>query len=527
MNSEKAMAYRTFSNKVCMLLIKHTCAILSVIFISVLFFGVYSVISNQLTGLPISDFLPGWSDMADYYTGINTAANVGFFSSNAGYTGYIFDNNDVSVAGSLFYGPHGAFIIIPYVIIAKIIGWGGAAPLIAHLILMTAAFIILYFCSADIKKTIIVQIVCFSFVPFIGYYFTMMMEIQMYAWGIVLTALTWAYMNKPNKANHIGMIICIVVASAIRVTNLVFGIPYFILILHELYEEKRFSNTIIKKTAIGFLSVLAVWILYILHNFLRARFKGSFLWNLTTTFNGKGKLAGFQLFVNHFLSNTVSYFNPNESVLHYVLLRYAVFGFAVLLLVRAISFSWKRKIIFKLKSIEELSLSIILFSIVFLNIAFYDIGQGRDFRVMATVFISVITYTIISGKKFFKEACVGIVLCLVFLSHFSWVNRIINRNFGEFYTNEWASHLQYEPDAKSRYENVMVDQTGEDRYYDIPPGVGRLAVLGSFTADHMAELGIRYILVRPDKSDIPTETVGALYEILATHDDWILYILKE
>jgi len=201
--------------------------------ISFLFFCCFCFSVKIITGLSIQKFLPGPSDMADYFLEINTAIKRGIFSHNSGYNGYIWYPDTLSTADSLFYGAHGLFILLPYVFIGKVIGWSGAAPLVIHTILLTAAFLVVYFCTGSIKKTIISQIITFTFIPFIIYFPTTMMEMQMYAWGIVLISLIYAYVNNPNKVNQIGLLVCIVLASAVRITNIIYIIPYFILTIKE------------------------------------------------------------------------------------------------------------------------------------------------------------------------------------------------------------------------------------------------------------------------------------------------------
>ncbi|MCL1955047.1 MAG: hypothetical protein FWF61_03865, partial [Brevinematales bacterium] len=251
--------------------IEHGVNFFLICIISMIFFAAFAVSVNQITGFSLSKFLPGYSDMADYYIEINAAVKKGIFSHNAGYNGYIWHPDILSIADNLFYGAHGLFILLPYVFTAKVIGWNGITPLIIHMILLTIAFLFVYFSTRSFKKAFISQIVTFTFIPFLIYFPTTMMEIQMYAWGIVLMALIYAYINHPSKINHIGLLVCVLFASTARITNIVYIIPYFILIIDKNCLHKKL------KLMMGLFTVACVLILYLVNIRLSAPYPSSFV----------------------------------------------------------------------------------------------------------------------------------------------------------------------------------------------------------------------------------------------------------
>ena len=170
---------------------EHALQVFSVTLISFMFLLLYSLMVRSLTGLSISSFLPGPSDMSAYYIKINAAVNHGVFSSNAGMSGYLLHGNVLYVSDWLFYGAHGMFILLPYIFLGNILGWAGATPLVIHVILLTVSFYFVYFCTSSLKMAVVVQLLTFSFTPLLLYFSTAMMEIQMYAWGIIIVSLLY------------------------------------------------------------------------------------------------------------------------------------------------------------------------------------------------------------------------------------------------------------------------------------------------------------------------------------------------
>lgn len=502
------------------LLKKQIISMFIILAISASFFLLYCFIVNTITDEPVSKFLPGASDASDYYTEIGAAIRAGIFSRNAGYNGYIFNTDVLCVADSLFYGAHGLFILLPYIFFGKIIGWGGASPLIIHMVLFTIAFFFIYFCTASIKKTIAVQILCFTFVPLIRHFSTMMMEMQMYAWGILLAALLYAYIKSPNKFNQTGLLIAIVLASSVRITNIIFGIPYFILTIRDLFIDGLHSKKVRRDLFVGFITIVFIIFLFYLNKQLSAEYLSGFKPTLKLKYQEEGIKEAFIYFLSHFNSSLNAYFNPGASPI-FVLLRYSVLGLALILLMNAfISFHGK-KIKIQLNNIMSLSLSIVLFSIALLNIMFYDIFGWRDFRVMATIFLAVVVYSVINYDKNKLLACLSVLLSLSFLFFLNTLPGFINGRFGDNDHNGYISYIHYNPDAKTRFENTIIIKSFDIMYHDIDPGLCIIGVIGEFMPEYAAELGVKYILV--GKKSVFDE--NDYYRSIANGDNWILYIL--
>jgi hypothetical protein len=496
---------------------------------------------KSLTGEPLSNFLPGQSDAIGYYTEINTAVNVGVFSKSAGYNGYMWNRDELTIAKSLFYGGHGLFVLLPYIFFGKIIGWGGASPLVIHLILLTISFIFIYFCTASVKKAIIVQVICFLFVPLFSYFLALMMEIEMYAWGIILAALTYSYVKRSNRTTCMGLLIGVVLASSAKITNIVFIIPFFILTIKEylpIQIKKPLSHSVAtvqgrsKNTGVcasfnknakamyGVIFIFAIAVLFYIDTRLTVRYNPDFRLSLLYSLNTPKE--ALQLFTNHFNNSFKAYFNPNTN-LFFVYLRYCVFGFAMLLIVYtfltydAENNKWRIRF-----NIEPLFLSLILLIIALLNIMFYDVFNWRDFRVMAPIFLSVVVYCVISYEKLLIPTCFGIALCLVSLIFLNNPISVIPAHFAELPQKEYTRYLRYDAYAKSRFDNTMIVSKVNIGAFDITAGLGAIYDMtgGNFSFEKMAEYGVKYILV-PNYDGI---TDG--YNLLASGEGWQLWVLK-
>jgi hypothetical protein len=367
--------------------------------VMVAFFWLFSLAVRFFTDYTVSDFLPGHSDASEYYTGINTAIELGLFSRNAGYNGYIWEYDTLSVAPALFYGQHGLFMLVPYIAFGKIIGWSGAAPLVIHMILLAIAFSFVYLCTGSLKKTVAVQLLTFSFVPFLMFFHTMMMEVQMYAWAIVLTALTYAYMNRPNWRNRIGLMVAIVLASLMKITNVVFAVPYLTVALWQLWAGRKGPKEMRKQLwfnlCAGIVTMLAVGAAFIATQWFVAPWL-SFHSTLAETWSSSPAEA-LRLLFAHAKQNVKRFFDPSEMPI-FVALRYMVMGYALFLLANA----FVKLEAGKLKArfhIQPLCLCLLLVSAALLNIMLFDVFDWRDFRILAPVFLSVVIYTMLEYEK--------------------------------------------------------------------------------------------------------------------------------
>jgi hypothetical protein len=491
------------------------------------FFLLYSLAVRNLTEYTISDFLPGYSDMSDFIL-INTAIKLGSFSRNAGYNGFMWEDDILSVAPVLFYGGRGFFMVVPYIILGKIIGWGGAAPIVIHLILLAIAFSIVYFCTNNIKKTVAVQLLTLSFIPFLMFFGTMMMEVQMYAWAIVLAALTYAYMNRPCWRSRLGLLTAIVLASFAKITNAVFLVPYLTVAVWQLLsgraEPKEVRKQLWLNLCIGIVTILAIGGAFAITGRFIAPYQ--YFRSMFAEHWSYSRSEALYMLLVHVKQNTRNYFDPSETPI-FVALRYMIFGYALLLLANAFVTvdNSKLKVCFR---IQSLCLCLLLTSEVLLTIMFYDVYDWRDFRILAPVFFAVIVYSVLDYKQFAILAQVGVTLSLVFIVFLDVLlrgNWSIPAHFGPFHMNEFAYHAHYDLAAPTRYGNTVLvpgSFLAREEFHDLEAGLGVVGSFASYTPEAMGQLGVKYIL-RDADDPLPE---NEYYEVASLDDAYILYVLR-
>jgi MFS family permease len=492
------------------------------------FFLLFSLAVRVFTDYTISDFLPGQSDPSDYYIEINTAIEYGVFSRNAGYNGFMWEPDTLSVAPTLFYGGHGLFMLVPYIILGKIVGWSGAAPLVIHMILLAIAFCFVYLCTGSIKKTVAMQLLTFSFVPFLMCFSTPMMEVQMYAWAILLTALTYAYLNRPSRRNRFALLVTIVLASFAKITHAAFIGPYLAVTLWQLVvgraESKPERKQYWQNLYLGMATILASGVSFIVSGKFTAPYNSNvyFHFKLAETWSDSPAEA-LRLFFEHFIKYTKVYFDPSAAP-NDVAVRYFLLGFVIVLLASAF-IEWDGNKLKRRFDAVAFGWGLTLFVVAFLNVAIYDVHTNF----MITFFFAAIAYTVLDYERFAALAKIGVTLLLVFvifldvfLHNAFWG---ITEHFGPFHTNQYAYHVHYDPDATTRYGNTILVPSsvyGGGRFHDIKAGLGAIGVISSYTPEAMGRLGIKYIL--RDAGD-PLEE-NEYYEMIFSDDAYILYGLR-
>jgi hypothetical protein len=492
------------------------------------FFLLFSLAVRGLTDYTVTDFLPGYSDMSDYFIGINTAIELGPFSRNAGYSGYIGKPDTLSVAPNLFYGGHGLFAVAPYIVLGKIVGWGGATPLFIHLILLAIAFSFVYSCTGNIKKTVAVQLLTLSFIPFLMFFGTMMMEVQMYVWAIVMTALTYAYINRPSRQNHFGLMAAIVLASFARITNAVFIVPYLTVTLWQLLTGRTESKAARKQywinMYIGIATILACVVAFIVTMRFTAPYQ-NFYTMLAETWS-YSRAEALRMFFAHVKLNIKSYLHPSATPI-FVAMRYMCLGYGLFLLVDTFVKLDRGKFVVRFH-IQSLCLCLLLAGAALLNIMFYDVLDWRDFRLLAPFFFATVVYAVLDYKRLAAPASVGVTLSLAFVIFLDVLLKgtwSIPVHFGPFHTNEFAYHAHYDPAAPMRYGNTILlpfSLIGQGEFHDLEAGLGAVGVLSSYTPEAMGQLGIKYI-VRDADDPLPE---NEYYEVAASDDVYVLYVLR-
>ena len=174
--------------------VKKIVSVLAVISISGAFFGIYLLVIRLLFDGGLNTFWPILSDEADYFITAKRIAEHGIINKG-GYSGY-YAGGEFSMAKSLNYGGHGFLPVFPYVLIFLIGGTEFPMAIISHLIIMTLTFIAVYFLTDDLKKTAAVQLASLSFLPFLLYFGSFMMEVQQFSTVVIIAVIYYKWINK-------------------------------------------------------------------------------------------------------------------------------------------------------------------------------------------------------------------------------------------------------------------------------------------------------------------------------------------
>ena len=508
----------------------HGINMLYVLIIPFLFWVFLSHTVYSRTGFTLYNHIHPLSDISSYYVMIAAAIRSGMFSGTAGYTGYLFGSSgglELEVASHLFYGAHGFFILLPYIILGNIFGWTGSSVLFINLTIITIAFYFVYFSTKSIRVTYLIQLSIFLFVPFLAYFPTLMMETQIHAWGIIVMSMLYRYNKEKNTKSRVGLLLSIVLSSFARATNLVFIIPYFLLELQYIYINNKNNLKKLRLFDFKFLFLgsacvmLSLIFIYVTIILISPSFSISFIHGLGIAFFEHGFLFALNLVRLRILSQTAVFFSSFERVL-FISVRYGVFGLSLILLIFSFIDIKDSKI--KLRfHIESFSLFMILFVITFFNIAFYDVFAYRDFRLLKSVLSAVMVYIFLSYKSFciIPKILFGYILSSLFFISIFFYN--IGLFFGHWHVNNWSSYIVYSENVQNRLENTILIHTNFiDHFWDIDPGLGVVADLtwGSFTYEELASTGIRYVVM-------PVKNLSAYpwYELVSYGDSWVVYRL--
>lgn len=504
-----------------------------ILVISIVMFALYSLVVFSVTQSSISNYLPGNSDMIDYYLEIKTAIHNGIINHNAGYFGYYIDGR-FDVAQYLNWGAHGPTILMPYVILGALIGFQGSSLLIAHAILILIGFYFVYFCTKSLRITLLTQISLLAFSPFTMYFSHFMMEVQMYAYGMIAMSLLYRiFREQHSRYLRYGFLLCVVLASGARLTNMLYLIPYFLYFIHAIYNGHQDCH--IRKINLfylleGFICVLLIFIQYCVLERFSAPYTANFLSNLIEAFSKQGIGAAFAVFGQHFKESFISFFDLNADV-YFVVVRYLILIMAILLCIEAFCTFDLTQYRFKLRrnenhkktiNIKALSLSGILIGIILLTISFYDVFDWRDFRVFSPMLFSVILFTFFEKRTMVIPFFGAIFICLFFgLFSQNTFLAMTKDHFGSLPQNTFTKYITFDAETQNRWNNSLLRYKYPlGKLQDLPSGLGVISVYDNFPQQSELTIrGIKYILTGSDvQLNLPD------YDMY-TGDDWRLYIL--
>ncbi len=365
-------------------------------------------------GTSIFAFIPAWNDEIDYWHEILSFSQNGF---SIGY--YTVEEIPPFLSSVTGFGTHGPLFPMLYGSVAKITGWFPSSGPLFHLFFLAFAIIIfLSLIRADLYTVLLATITFISFLPIQMYLPTTMQEPLHFAIAIVLAGLFNRYMTDEIRPRWLLVVIPVVItiASLLRPTWSVLFIPYLL----TFGTNSQKSKVLLLISGISVLGMfLYVFTLY------SAPFPDNFVNNLLGAIRSSPDEA-LKYFVSHVASNLVDYFsllNPFgiEQSLRLQFIAAVVF-------VMFAYFRVKKSNNNPIESVIHICNLLVPFAII---IALYDVGDWRDYRVIAPHVL--FSLALFSARK---EA----IPCMIMLAF----SLLAIPSFPETYKQLHWNHFQHE-----------------------------------------------------------------------------------
>lgn len=372
---------------------------LIILLVPFLFVLLYKLITNQ-NYFSIQPFL---SDEIDYWREMFSFDNCGFSFGKTGWLGA-----KEAVIGP--FGCHGWSTILCYWWFSILFSWQKNSIIICNLLIYIFSLIVLCFCLKPNKKQALVFFLfSFSYLPFVLYFSTSLIETYLYSLVIIQFSLFVEYKHHPNKVT-LSLNICFgIYISAIRIVYIVVLLP---LIFDLILSSKKTKKVV----GIILTFILAAFSIYVLYKLTCAQYP--FGYDSSDDGFIVNTINNTYLNIYRFFSTGNNYF---ENLQHYFIVIVSLFLFV---------FSFNIKSGKLAINYYYLCLFCIILFTVSANIILYDIGKWRDYRVIAPVIYFVLLFLIFKESTYSKAKKLLFPLLLV-LCFFSI------KNLG-YFNNEYS-----------------------------------------------------------------------------------------
>lgn len=412
------------------------------------------VTTNVIAHYSVFNSVPCWSDELSYWHEIFSVSQKGL---NFGY----YTMNEV-LPKCLSFGSHGFGAVSVYALFGKIFGWKTYSIVITNAFFMSLAFLFLIV-SAKVSSKHLLYILFFSltYTPLILFSPTFMTELLNYSVLIVYFSLLYIYFKQGRRNLLVSLLLFCMAISFIRII-------YIILFLPLLFKRKTEFQFDLK-----FLISVVGWIvfsalLFVLNNIFVSPYPDSFLNELLSC---KGFSEFVSNFVAHFVQNSWNLINPVSENSIQVLNRYFVIFVCLTCLVKSKSIQTR----FKKIEIGYFIVFLILFLLLLISIAAYDVFDWRDYRVIAPVLFGSILFLILNGRRFIVYFSLAVnLLGIIFLLISPQVLESFNKGrYANLVENKMLNRIVYTKWPNSRFENtIVVQQFNSGVVLNTPAGIG-------------------------------------------------------
>ena len=415
----------------------------------------------------IFSFMPVWNDEIDYWHEILSFSKNGF---SIGY--YTIEEIPTPLSSVTNFGTHGPFFPMLYGSVAKITGWFPSSGPLFHLFFLSIAItIFLSLIRANLYTVLLAIITFVLFWPIQLYIPTTMQEPVHFAIAIVLASLFHRLMTDEQRPRWLLVTIpaMLTIASLLRPTWGILFIPYLFLTFRADSQKSKILLLIFGTVIFGIF--LSAYTLY------SAPYPDNFVSNLLVVLNASFAEA-FKYFVSHFASNLAGYFslhNPFvvEKSLRIQFIVAATFG-------TFIYFRFQSSNNYQFESAIHICNLLVPFAFV---IALYDVGDWRDYRVMAPhVLFSLALF--LAQKK--SLPCIFILVISLFtIPSFSETYKQFHmEHFQKDAQNAYRVRenlfpiIRYRRDVSPWGNSLLIDMSSLQPFLvDLPAGIGINAVI--------------------------------------------------
>ena len=440
-------------------------------------------------------FIPKWSDDLINWHQVATFFKVGF---NGGY--YTVNEQAAAAAFTHFYA-HGPMYPLLFGVFANFTGWEfNTAPFLNIIILtFSIAFFILY-TKPNNFQLLLIGVTLLTCWPLHLYIATNMREALFLSFSFLYIAYFYKILIEGVNVKLFDLFMCfivIVLMTLFKVTNVVFLIPYLLLIYRRFKPSKIYF-------------ILASFILIILLGFAGTWIMAPFPNNQFSEISAAFSVSLFSG-LKKFIINTA--LNIGQFYLHGNILFISMRAQLILIIFAGF---WLKLRAHRDKTTVQESLFVLISCIssfilfIFLN----DVGDWRDYRFFAPIVLTV-ALLFISRKRVFLSLLLLSVNFVAFPNFLETYPKNILSAFPEIEVAKSISQFSEEISGIVKYDQALDGwgntllisryMLGDRRILGVPAGIGiSLFSTEEFDLQKLPEIKSRYLLL--DEADYQTLT---------------------
>ena len=334
------------------------------------------LIQSLFTGKNLFLGVPTWTDELDYFREMVSFSKHGF-----NFGGSLFAGHEAPV------GPLGGHSFSPVVAWGPVVFfvWNEHTILWYNLILMMISLAVLIMTLKPSGRNLLfVLILCYLYAPLNLYLHTSMMEVTLYGWIVIYSALFIKYIRDRERLFFILALIAGVIVTLMRMPYVVILFPLIWAATDHKFDRKFIRNMLVY--------IILFLVVYKIYNLFCADYP---YWVTSIVHEAAGISLKLQVLFHNALSNLKQYFTFSASPVQ-VILRYT-YGLTILFLLIVSFFEIKDGKLARRFKRDYFSFFVMSGGFWAIMIILYDIHDSRDFRTFSVVLFFIYLYVILSN----------------------------------------------------------------------------------------------------------------------------------